>query len=235
MNERSLIRQSEVVFESTLDTCITVVGAGAIGSFTTLALSKMGFRHITVWDDDEVEEVNLNAQLYGLGDIGALKITALSGLCYQLCNQNVSILSRKFRWREEMLGDGIVISAVDSMSARREMWEHCKECYGSIPLMIDPRMAVEYARIFAMRPEMTEDVTTYEKTLHSDDNAVQERCTAKATVYTALLISGLICKIIKDFLQGGNYYRIVDWDIGQNCMRGYRLNDEKVSGIPVVI
>ena len=33
----------------------------------------------------------------------------------------------------------------------------------------------------------------------SDDKAVQDTCTAKATIYTTLLIGGFLSKIIKDY------------------------------------
>ena len=42
------IRQSDLISESILDTPINIVGAGGIGSLTTLALAKVGFKHIRV-------------------------------------------------------------------------------------------------------------------------------------------------------------------------------------------
>ena len=39
-------------------TPITVIGAGAVGSFTVVALAKSGAEYITGWDDDSVESHN---------------------------------------------------------------------------------------------------------------------------------------------------------------------------------
>ena len=56
-------RQTDIVDADRLaELPVTVIGAGATGSFITLALAKMGVRHITVYDDDTVEEHNLPNQ-----------------------------------------------------------------------------------------------------------------------------------------------------------------------------
>jgi hypothetical protein len=57
------------------------------------------------------------------------------------------------------------------------------------------------------------DVTSYEKTLYSDANAVNEPCTAKATVYCATMLSGLVARAVKGFCVDKVYPRSVQWSI----------------------
>src|SRR3989304_1851615 len=72
------LRQLELVPPEALETPVAVVGCGGIGSFAALALAKMGCRHLTLYDDDKVEEHNLPNQLYRPADVGRPKAEALA-------------------------------------------------------------------------------------------------------------------------------------------------------------
>ncbi len=130
---------------------------------------------------------------------------------------------------EHMRDGGIVIMAVDSMKARREIWDSLKDytenCISDddVDWVIDGRMGAEHALMYTMAPTDDDaDIATYEKTLYSDDNALQEPCTAAGTAYTALLISGWICKSVKDVLtRNPKYIRIGMWNIADNQQMVY--------------
>src|SRR6185295_15091851 len=51
-------RQLDLLPLDRLDVPVTVLGAGAVGSFVTLTLCKMGLRDLTVFDDDIVDVHN---------------------------------------------------------------------------------------------------------------------------------------------------------------------------------
>ena len=70
-----------------------------------------------------------------------------------------------------------------------------------------------------MRPMREQDVDSYVKTLYSDEDAVPEPCTAKATMYTSMLIGAYITKVIKDFLCGDPYPRITQWNIKDHAFQ----------------
>ena len=72
------------------------------------------------------------------------------------------------------------------------------------------------ALMYCIDPQNAEDRASYEKTLYTDDQAVQEPCTARATTYTAFLISGMICKAVKDHVTRQKYVRVMHWDIKNN-------------------
>ena len=192
---------------------ITVIGAGAIGGWAVLALAKMGFSNITVYDFDKVDTVNLNSQFYRVKDVGQPKVTALANLVMDFTG--VQIVARNEKYTGGTF-PGTVIAAVDSMAVRKLIWQ---EHAGKSPLtrmIIDPRMGAEQALLYAMNPNIEKDREDYAKTLYSDTEAVQERCTAKATIYTANLLSGLVVKCVKDILTKPDYLRCAQWDIAAN-------------------
>ncbi len=212
-----LIRQYEIIPENVLHTEINIIGAGAIGSFTTLALAKMGFFRLTVWDPDKIEIENMNCQFYRVSDIESNKAQALNSLVKDFTGIDIAYHPSKY---EQGTLSGIVISAVDSMAVRKQIWENHKHKLKP-KLIIDPRMGAEFGLVFAMKPAKQQDIDAYETQLYSDEEAVTERCTAKATMYTACMLSGHVAKIVKDFLANSQYSRITQWDIGKNAMQAF--------------
>jgi molybdopterin/thiamine biosynthesis adenylyltransferase len=227
MSLKHLTRQWDIIPVSVLDQKITVIGAGAIGSFTVLALAKMGFNNITVFDFDTIETENLNCQFYRFSDIGKLKVSALREIVMDFTG--VSITYHPSRYEGGQF-NGIVISAVDSMAVRKLIWENHKQFSLGTRLLIDPRMGAETALCYAMKPMDPEDIKSYEKTLYSDERAVQERCTAKSTMYTVLAISSHVAKIVKDFVCGDRYTRSMQWSLKENVQKCWRNKDGNEEG-----
>jgi molybdopterin/thiamine biosynthesis adenylyltransferase len=217
-NEDYLIRQSDIIPSKVLETPITVIGAGAIGSFAVLALAKMGFHNIKVFDFDEVSDANMSCQWYRISDIKKPKVEALQDLIRDFTGLAIEIVNDRFDGSQEL--QGLVISSVDSMEVRKLIWDTAKRS-PKVQYVIDPRMASEYALSFVMKPHDTKDINSYEKTLYTDQNAVEERCTAKATMYTATMIAGYVAKHVKDILTGTPYARVTHWNIGLNTLQNW--------------
>jgi molybdopterin/thiamine biosynthesis adenylyltransferase len=192
---------------------ITVIGAGAIGSFTALALAKMGFSEIVVHDFDRIEEENMNCQFYRHTDVGRPKVEALRDLIESFTEVKIGVRGKY----DGGAIPGIVIAAVDSMTVRKLIWDNHRGKAAATIAIVDPRMGAEEALLYCMNPMDPNDQASYEKTLYTDDAAVQERCTAKSTVYTACLLSGLVAKTVKDLATGfAKYPRISHWSIKNN-------------------
>lgn len=213
LNNDHLTRQMDLIPMKSLGRPITVIGAGAIGSFSVLALVKMGFYNVTVYDFDRVSVENMNCQWFRFSDIGKLKVEALRSLIEDFTRTQIKIKAEKFDGTQKL--EGIVIASVDSMAVRQTIWDHVRENL-TVPWLIDPRMAAEYALSFTMNPHDDADVKSYETTLYSDRGAVQEPCTAKATMYTATMIAGHVAKQVKDIVTNGDYARVTHWDIALN-------------------
>lgn len=211
-----LTRQWDIIPQDVLGEPITIIGAGAIGGATALTLAKMGFQDITVLDFDKIEVENINCQFYRFSDIGKYKVEALREIVKDFTGVEIETSTEPY---ESGQLKGIVISAVDNMQVRRLVWENHRQFAMGTRLIIDPRMGAEDAMIFAMNPVNPQDINSYNKTLYSDEEAVQERCTAKATMYTAMLISGHVAKVVKDFLCSDRYPRSTLWSIKDNTQK----------------
>lgn len=213
-----LTRQADLIPESVMGVPITIIGAGAIGGWTALSLVKMGFCNLTVIDYDTIEIENMSSQFYRMSDIGQAKVQAL----YELVEEftGVEINTCNDRYTAAKIG-GIIISAVDNMEVRKNIWAANKN-NPFTQLVIDPRMGAEVALMYAMNPNEEKDILAYEKTLYSNEEAVQERCTAKATIYTANLLAGMVVKTVKDFTVSQEYPRTLSWDISKDQFQCYR-------------
>ena len=203
--EAHLTRQMDLLPRHLTEKPIIVIDAGAVGGELVLKLAKMGFDDITVYDDDRVDIENLSCSIYPESAVGQLKVTALASLVRDFTGVEI-------RTHEERLEDhsdfqslsGAVICAVDSMAARSLIWERIKYKV-AVDLYIDPRMGAESAQIHALKPGRAGAAETYEATLYSDDNAVREPCTAKATMYCAGGLVSNIIAVVKAHLTGAPY------------------------------
>jgi hypothetical protein len=84
-------------------------------------------------------------------------------------------------------GDTVFL-CVDSMAARRQIWGYC--CRAQVGLVVDGRMGEEVVRV--VTEWVVKKGAPYEGTLYADEEAVQERCTARMTVYGANVCGGLM-------------------------------------------
>jgi len=188
---------------------ITVIGAGGIGSPTTLALSKMGVENITIYDDDKVEKHNLPNQMFRISDLGKSKVEGTRDICKDFAGVDIEIFLQKF---ETQTANGIVISGVDSMKSRKDIWAKMK-FNPAVKLYIDARMGAEVCRILTVKTCDPDDVRWYEKTLFSDDKASVEKCTEKAIIYNTFTISGLVANQVKKFARMESFPREIIFDL----------------------
>jgi len=228
MSKQHLFRQKDLIPEEVLNMPITVIGAGAIGSFTVLALAKMGFENITVFDDDTIEVENLNAQFYRHDDVGSKKVDALQEIVEDFTGVKITKKDRIFsKEHGDLPRPGVMITAVDNMRTRREVLELCEKTGMNTSLVIDPRMSAEFAALYTYEPTSKDRMYAYATTLFSDREAVQEPCTAKSTMYCVLAISSLVAATVKQKLTGKNYVRSAQWQVNEGDLVTYLENKEE--------
>jgi hypothetical protein len=183
---------------------ITVIGAGGIGSVLTLCLAKMGCGNITLYDDDVVEDHNLPSQMFDPEQLGEKKVAAVADTVEAFTRTVIKSIPE--RW--DGTATPIVLSAVDSMAARQEIYDVLKTKYG-VALYIDARMGAEMLRTFALQPADPDQQRRYEKTLYPDAEASEEECTAKAIAYNTFVVGGVVASMVKHFLMDQPYPREV--------------------------
>jgi molybdopterin/thiamine biosynthesis adenylyltransferase len=178
-----------------------VVGAGGLGSFSVLALAKMGVQEIEVWDDDVVSEHNQPNQLYGKKDLGQNKVAALSYLTRRLAGLHITTHYARVDAlsREAFLFSinpfTVVILAADGMESRRFVWEAVKESTGMA--LIDTRMGGEYIEMFCVDWRKREHVEEYAKHLPEDKDVPELPCTARSTIYAGFAMGAWVAGAFK--------------------------------------
>ncbi len=189
---------------------VTLIGCGGIGSPTALMLAKIGCQQLTLIDPDIVEDHNLPNQLFPLSDVDNTKVDACKKMVNQFSECSVSVVPEKFNGNCEL--SGIVISGVDTMKARAEIWEKVKFNL-EVPLYIDGRIGAEIIQVYTIQPSQIEDIELYEKSLFPDEEALGLPCTARAIIYTGFTVAGLIGSQFKKWIRKETYYCRVSFDL----------------------
>lgn len=147
----------------------------------------MGFEKIEVWDDDIVSEHNLPNQFFRLEDLEKPKVVALCDIVKQF--EGVDIIGHQADYAGEEIEADIVISAVDSIEVRRQIFTRCSSGHH----YIDTRMGGETMRVFTVpRSEVTAE--RYIETLQE---AEAVRCTQRTILYNVLVLAGLASSVVK--------------------------------------
>lgn len=192
-------RQADYIDNALLaQTPFEIIGAGAIGSAVTLLLAKMGGRKIRIWDPDVFEVHNLPNQMCRIADIGKLKVSAVAKMVKDF--EGIDISSQAEKYTGECDINAFVLSCVDSMATRKEIWEEIKK--KPIACFMDGRMGLTMMNLYTVVFPSSKMVKLYEATLWSDEEVAPVRCTAKSTIFTANIIAGLICNNIATILRG---------------------------------
>lgn len=221
----TLLRQRDLIPIEVLNTPITIVGAGAVGSWTALALVKMGFANLTVQDMDTIDVENMNCQFYPQGEIGSKKVTALQKMIEMFTGITIQIKDTPYV-KGDPLNTPIVIGAVDNMQVRRDMFDSCTM---NTVAFLDPRMGAETMALYTMNPNDEKDKIDYVKAWHSDEDSVHEACTAKATIYCANILAGLVACNVKKIATKQNYSRVLLLDLPSMGYNNWNKEQENVT------
>lgn len=204
--EHRRIRQSELVDESILNTRITVIGAGGIGSFTTLALAKCGFSDITVVDPDTIEEHNIANQFYPLDAVGQPKVSALGEAVLNWTGEEIKGVCDTFPCAVPM--SGVVISAVDNMTTRAAIYGKVRR-NPTTKVLIDGRMGGQQLEVYTCKISEGADKRGYKAVLWEEEEASEMRCTQRAVIYNVLTIASWIVNQVRLVLSEKEYKRVL--------------------------
>ena len=169
---------------------VHIIGAGATGSWLTLQLAKLGISNIHVYDFDVVEMHNVPNQLFGLQHVGMKKVEALKEIiqaytALEIQAHDEEVSSKRF--------DGYVFVMVDSMEARKNIFEQSIKMKTAIDLMVEPRMGLNEARVYNVLPLDLSHVKAWESNWYPDSEAEVSACGNSQSVITTALLTASIC------------------------------------------
>lgn len=200
-------RQSGIIAPEELPEHIVIVGAGGIGSWTSLALAKMGVKKLTIVDFDVIEDANIAPQIYGIKDLGKKKAEVLANFINENMQMPIATYITKSweEWeeKEEYLMDDVevIVMAVDSMDVRIKIWNDVKS--SGLGLIVDGRMMKEVLQVFAIKPDDEESVKDYEENhLYPSSTVDHVPCTERAVAYNQFVVAGIIGTFVKHFAKG---------------------------------
>lgn len=186
---------------------VTIIGAGGIGSWTSLIVSRLGVKSMTIYDDDVVELGNISGQLYSASDIDQFKVNAISNRINDFSVfHNITTIPEKFT--SESYCTPVVIACLDSMTARRTAFNVWKRYVAGIEdkskcLFIDGRLSAEVLQVYAVAGDDYTNMDRYESTLFNDSEADSEICSYKQTTFMANMIASVITNIFVNYIASG--------------------------------
>jgi ThiF family len=183
---------------------VGLIGAGGIGSPTAIALAKMGVIFIDVFDDDNVDPVNIATQLHQVSDIGKNKAFALRSTAERYADGCLgNAIPVRVDGSPLNLSYSLIISAVDSIGARRDIFKSMQTSnFQTCDWYLDARMGAEKYQHFLVDWNNGACIRRYEEMLFEFDDAdiPDAPCTEKATIYTAFMAAGQIGNVVKDIV-----------------------------------
>jgi hypothetical protein len=194
------------------DIHVTLIGLGGIGSWTLLELAKMGVQHLSAYDPDTVSVENVATQLYGPGMIAYPKAEVIGWLLSDLTQEDIytpypyAILAGL----EAIPPTRFLISAVDSIQARKDIWDVAKKSVWE--WYIDIRMSAMSLTIHCVNRHCWDWYQTLLE--NQDDRQIpDEPCTSKATPFTGMIAGGFVTWAVAQLYRGESVGKVLCLDL----------------------
>lgn len=186
---------------------IIIAGIGGIGSNAAFQIARMVPANITMYDDDNVEIVNMAGQLYSYLDVGKAKVNAMADMITSYTTmRNINAINDKFTPTTEA-GD-IMICGFDNMRARTIFFDSWCHHMADMPdedrakcLFLDGRLSMDTLQIFCIKGDDIYNILRYKKEfLFKDSEADATVCSMKQTTYLACMIGSLMTNLFTNFV-----------------------------------
>lgn len=172
---------------------VIVGGAGGIGSWVCLFLTRSGFQAYPI-DDDIIEEHNLGGQFYMVNGIGKKKVQGLQEAITTVTGKAIAYQDDRVEFGS--ISGYYVISAFDNIQARKDMFANWKNLYSDAmdAIYIDGRLEAEQLWIYCVQGGNQEAIDAYSKLLKDfgDKELPEADCTFKQTTHAAAMIASHI-------------------------------------------
>ena len=209
MSERVSYQRQADIFDPNehVGANVTFVGCGGIGSFSALAVAKLGV-NVTLIDYDKCEPHNVPNQMLSTpsaGDSGEVhKVKDVADTIRQYADVRCRPIVGKITeaglehdgttepWRP----DGLIVSGLDSMVSRKAVWSNIKH-KPMVERYIDARLAGQLIVIYSVDPTDPNECDRYEATLHTDEEAEPLPCTERGVIDVGFQVGAQIARKVR--------------------------------------
>lgn len=207
-------KQINLIDVSEIKTPINVIGCGALGSWLVLFLLKMGFKNITVYDFDNIEEHNIPNQCFSENQIGTAKIEAMEQVSEYFCSDakdRVTFENKKITVRDVWNLEGIILCAVDSMKTREAIYANSIK-RNMCDLFIEARLSIYGAYVYSLTKDTK--LEEYEETLYADEEAEVSPCGVSQTALpSAVNAASIMIMQMIEWLNGNALVNRLEYSI----------------------
>ncbi len=187
------------------DVAASIIGCGAVGSFVSVGLAKMGVKRQTLFDFDTVDKENIAVQMHEVGKIGCNKAVATRDMLTQMCPESPEIEVVSEKWDGQPLKTEIVVPAADSLRVRKQVWEQVK--YDSaVKIIADARLGGQFMQVYAVDPCNPDDVKIYEASFPKDEKGMEGAelpCAERGVIDMSLFSAAFVIRAIRRYIVSG--------------------------------
>ena len=195
------LRNKDIISQKNLNE-VTVIGAGGVGSCLILSAAIMGFKKIHLWDFDELEEHNLSTTMYPESFLGLSKTKAAKELVkYFGCP--TEIIEHQ-QWGPLDPLSPCVMMAPDNMEIRKIVWRTWTR-QRNRKVLVDGRMGALSMEVITCDYLNDNYINTWKPSSEIED----EPCTAKHTIFTANIVSGIMLSQAFNVLHKRSYHSYI--------------------------
>lgn len=177
----NIIRHFSVFNPECIKGRIGIAGVGALGSALAINLAKLGIgtvnSELVLFDHDTIESHNLpNQLLYGPQDIDKPKAACAAEMIHRLTGSQPIFETVKLETRDQlkMYDISILFVCVDSMAARKAIYDKCVVNNIKLNLLIDGRMGATGGMSLVI-PNTVAGNKYYTDNFYGDDAVIIER------------------------------------------------------------
>lgn len=226
--ERTKLLIGEEAFEKISNSHVAVFGVGGVGGYVIEALARSGVNNISLFDNDEINETNVNRQIFALKEtIGKDKVEVAKARILSI-NPKANVTCHKIFYLPDNADEfdfskyDYVVDAVDTVSAKIEIISRAVSqnikvisCMGTGGKLSPEKLKVEsisktkvcpLARV--MRRELAKRGIKDVKVVYSEEEGISEkREEGRKNIPSMIFVpasAGLLIasQVIKDLIKG---------------------------------
>lgn len=185
---------------------VLIAGIGGIGSNLAFQIARMAPDTLILYDNDNVESVNMSGQLFGIGDVGRSKVDAMVEMINSYTTAR-TVWGISDLYTENTDPCNVMMCGFDNMEARKTFFNswikhvNKESTDKSKCLFLDGRLSMDTLQVLCLTGDDDINIKRYqEKFLFSDEEAEETICSMKQTTYLACMIGSIMTNIFTNWV-----------------------------------